>query len=413
MTLSVSASRPPPRAALVLALLTALPAGVVGCHVSQAPLKTGAQPSEDVAVSRNQLRLRMRSLVQPMSGQIEQSADTIIAGTTDPAVQRAALQWKIDAIPALRAALFQPDPATAALDAVVLCNQMVDYFQAGPGRQALGPASAQAAATCIQMRDELNRILASGTVSGDISKGANFARKWAADHPIRFSIADRESVLTMAFERGKSTVGISPGQAVADVTATIDDLGRKIEVYTDQLFRQARWEAELFSRERVAELRAGPALPLAERAVASVENAAATVDRLAPAVERALALAPAVERTLVVAQNAPALVTSEREAALKSVRDDITATTRFARDERLATMRQVENERVLALQELRETINQQREQLTADVNRLSVIQINYTARLVTLLVTIAMTAAVVAVLLSLFLARRLFRRRPA
>lgn len=407
MTLSISASRPPPRATLVLALLTALPVGVAGCHVAQAPLKTGAQPSEDVAVSRNQLRLRMRSLVQPMCGQIEQSADAIVAGTTDPAVQRAALQWKIDAVPALRAALFQPDPATAALDAVVLCNQMVDYFQTGPGKQALGPAaSARAAATCLKMRDELNRILASGTVSGDISKGADFARKWAAEHPIRFSIADRESALTMAFERGDATVGVSPGQAIADVTTTIDDLNRKLEVYTDQLFRQARWQAELFSRERVAELRAGPAVPLAERAVTSlesIEHAAAALDRLAPAVERDLA----------VIQNAPAMVTSEREAALKAVRDDITATTRFARDERLATMRQVERERILALQELRETINQQREQLTADVNRLSVIQINYTARLVTLLVTIAMAVAVVAVLLGLFLARRLFRRRPA
>jgi len=410
------------RVALVAALFITLSVGAVGCRVSQGPLVTGAQSAKDVAVSRNQLRLRMRSLVQPMSGQIEQSADAIIADTTDPKVKMAALQWKIDAVPAIRAALFQPDPAVAALDTAVLCNQMIDYFEKGPGKQALGPASARAAATSRQMLDEFLRALAAGTYSGDISKGAKFAKKWAAEHPIRHSIADRESALAMSFERGESPGGITAGQAIADVTTTLDDLNRKFELYTDQLFRQARWEAERFTQERIAELRASPALPLAERGVTSIERLATTADHLVPAVDRALTsaeratttldrLAPDVERALTVAQNAPTLVTSEREAALKAVRDDITATTRFAHEERVATMQQVEKERILAVQALRETINQQREQLTTDVNRLSLVQINYIARLVTLLVAIAMAAAVVALLLGLFLARRLFAHR--
>jgi hypothetical protein len=340
----------------------------------------------------------------PTCGRVEQSADAIIAGTNDPDVQLAALRWKIEAVPALRAALFQPDPAIAALDAVVLCNQMVDYFETGPGKQSLGPAaSARAAATSREMRDELNRVLASGTFSHDISRGAVFAQAWAAEHPIRHSIADRESALTMVFERGESAAaaGITPGQAIADANTNMDDLNRKVEVYTDQLFRQARWEAEQFTRERVAEMGASAAVPRAERAMASVERAAAMIERVGPTFERAL----------VVAQTAPAVVTSEREAALKTVRDEVTATTRFAHDERLAAMEQVAQERETAMEELRLTINQQREQLTADVNRLTVLQIDYITRRMTLLVVIALAAAVVAALLALFLARRLFARR--
>ena len=82
----------------------------------------------------NQIRLRLRAMVGPACGEIEQTADQISAGTTNAAVQRAALLWKIEGVPALRAALFQPDPYTAQFDSWVLCFQMADYFETGPGQ---------------------------------------------------------------------------------------------------------------------------------------------------------------------------------------------------------------------------------------------------------------------------------------
>jgi hypothetical protein len=106
--------------------------------VPERKLDPTVHAQKDVAVTANQLRLRMRSLVGPMSGEIEQAADRIIAGTTDDAVKRAALRWKIEGVPALRKALFEPDPYSAVMDTWVLTNQMADYFQHGPGREALG-----------------------------------------------------------------------------------------------------------------------------------------------------------------------------------------------------------------------------------------------------------------------------------
>ena len=76
----------------------------------------------------------MRSLVGPMSGEIERTADQIIAGTSDPAVKRAAIELKIDAVPALREALFEPDPINAVIDTWVLLRQLAGYFETGPGR---------------------------------------------------------------------------------------------------------------------------------------------------------------------------------------------------------------------------------------------------------------------------------------
>jgi hypothetical protein len=58
-------------------------------------------------------------------------------------VDLAALKLKIDAVPAMREALFQPDWATAASDTLVLYIQMADHFEAGAGKDELGPASSQ------------------------------------------------------------------------------------------------------------------------------------------------------------------------------------------------------------------------------------------------------------------------------
>jgi hypothetical protein len=90
-----------------------------------------------------------------MCGEIEETADRIAAGTTNRSVQRAALEWKIEAVPAMRGALFQPDPLTALVDSWALCNQMADYFETGPGNAALGDSSPIAVATCHRLEETL------------------------------------------------------------------------------------------------------------------------------------------------------------------------------------------------------------------------------------------------------------------
>ena len=62
-------------------------------------------------------------------------------------------------------------------------------------------------------------------------------------------------------------------------------------MYAEQLVRQARWEADLLRSEILSDVPLDQAMPLAGRAVKSAEQAAVTLDRLAPAVERAAAAA--------------------------------------------------------------------------------------------------------------------------
>ena len=277
---------------LLPVVIAALLVTGTGCRTALSERKIEAQvhTRQDITVTRNQVRLRMRAMVDPMCGAIEQTADAIIAGTTDRAVQQAALRWKIEGVPALREALFESDPFTAVSDTWVLFYQMADYFETGRGQEALGPASAQAAATCWRLEREFTQIAASVTKSGDVSKVRAFARQWAAEHPIRYAIADRESVLSRVFERDVPDA-LSAGEAVAGVTTILDDLNRRLEVYSTQLFRQARWEAERFKLDLLSDLAAEQPVPLAARAVRSVERAVVTVERLAPTIERAASVA--------------------------------------------------------------------------------------------------------------------------
>ncbi len=86
----------------------------------------------NITLSAEQLRIQVRSLVDPFSGRIEEAADEIIAGSVDPRVRLAALEGKANTIPALRESLFRPDPLAAVMDAWALAKQMEDYFETWP-----------------------------------------------------------------------------------------------------------------------------------------------------------------------------------------------------------------------------------------------------------------------------------------
>jgi len=386
-----------------------------GCQINTPKPKITPVVEGDIAVDTNQARLRMRSLVDPMCGRIEAAADAIMASSNDRDVQLAALNWKIEAVPALREALFQPGWNTAALDTLVLCIQMGDYFDTGLGKEALGPASADAAATCRDMQKELTSVLESATFSGHVEQVTSFAQSWAAEHPIRHSISDRPSVLTRAFERD-SRESMSAGETVAEAAVTLDDLNRKVEVYSEQLFRQARWEAERFTMELMPTLQIDQAMPLAQRAVEVAEKALVQAERAVKAAEQAsLAverMEPNVARVAKVAEDAPGMVALERQAAIDAAHEEITRALTFANDERMAVLEKVSEERIIVLKEVNETLLQQRTAVMAEANELATARIDDLMHQATRLVVFTVAASAGIVLLGLFAARWILVRRP-
>ncbi len=347
----------------------------------------------DVAVTANQLRLRMRSLAGPMSGQIEQAADHIITGTTDEAVKRAALEWKIEGVPAVRRALFEPDPFSAVMDTWVLVDQMADYFERGPGKDALGEWAGIAVAACRRIEEDFNRVVGSLTISGDVSKVRAFAKQWAADHPIRYTIAGRESALGRVLERDAATFHTT-GEVVAELTTAVDDLGRRLDLYSDQLVRQVRWEVEFIKSEMLADLKVDRVLSLAERGVTSAERAVTTVDRLAPSVDRAVG----------VAEGALKLLVGERTAVLTALHEELTRTIEAVQKERIVALDFVTNERVATVNEMREALVQERRAATQDVERIILKVVDHAfwrAAQLLALILVALFVALVPILLVL------------
>jgi hypothetical protein len=374
-----------------------------GCRIVLPKYKSYAKvhPQQDIVANSEQMRLRMRAHVQPLTGVIVSAADQIMAGTTNRAIRRQALLWKIDAVPALREALFLPSPVAAVFDAWVMTFQMTDYFDKGPGKEGLGEAHAIAVTTCQHLETELARLAASVTISGDVSKARAFAKQWAADHPMRQSIAGRESILIQVTDM-EIAASFSTTEAAGYLTVTLDDLNRRLEIYSAQLPEQARWQAELFAMDAAQDYQVEKAIPLAERAVKSSEQAVTAVDRLAPA----------VERVAVVAESAPKIIADERGAAIKAMQEELSHTLTFIQEERIATLKHLTAERIAAVQDLRDTVVQERKTLTQDLDRMSVKVVDHAFLRAAQLCAVVLVVLFAAIVALMFLARRLFPARP-
>ncbi len=341
--------------------------------------------------------MRMRALVEPFSGAIVASADHIVAGTTNPATHRAALLWKIEAVPALREALFRPNSFVATMDAWVLVCQMADYFERGPGRQALGQAAPTAAATCQSLERELMGIAASFTRSGQVTDVRDFVLQFAADHPIRHSIAGRESALSLATKRELQD-SFSMSEVASSVGVTLDDMARRLDIFGAQLFEQSRWQAELFTLDLAADYRLDQALPLAESAAKSAAVAA----------DAARGLVPPLEKALAVVEAAPDIAAKERTATLSTVHEEVSLALHFGQQERIAALQHLTKEREAILLELPRLMAQERTILTRDMEQMSLRAVDHAFLRAAQLAAAVLVAIFIAVVVLLFLARRLF-----
>ncbi len=335
----------------------------IGACLSAGPrgATAGLHHPDDIAVNREQMRLKMRALVGPITGKIESAADDIATASTDRAVQDAALDWKIEAVPAMRDALFIPSPSLALMDAWVFAHQMSDYFDAGPGHARLGAFSGRAAAACVALEADLTRVAASATVSGDVSAAREFVRKWAAAHPITGTIAAREPVLSVDFRDLSESLLV--GESAAEIAVAFDDLNRQLASYSTQLPRQARWEVDRQKRELLDGVSASmkETVPLAERTVVSVEQVAGAIDRLEPAVDGAAR----------VAEHMPDIIAAERRSAVEAINADLNRTIAFMQGERLAALTYITSERKATIDDLRKALGTEQSLLSTEMGHMS------------------------------------------
>ena len=387
------------RYTLALTLLAGLSLMAAGCRMAAPePVRENIHTADDLAANEEQMRLRLRALVEPYSGSIVESADRIRAGTTNRAIRREALLWKIEAVPALREALFRPNPLVAIGDTWVLIWQMTDYFEKGRGKQALGADSPIAVATCRYLESELAVVASSITRSGDVSHVRNFTMQWAAEHPIRHSIAARESTLSRALEREIQET-FTAQEMVINIAAKLDDLSHRIDIFSAQLFDQSRWHAELFAMDLAEDYQMERALPLAENAVQSGADAIKTLNRIIPPLEAALETVNA----------APATFAEERKTAIEILQQELTRTIQFAQMERIAALEHLTKERVAALAALHDYIREERRALMGEMKEIGREVVDHALMRTAQMVAAILAASFVGVVVLLFITRQVFR----
>jgi hypothetical protein len=376
-------------------MLPALLCGLIllasGCRVNAPKIKINpdVHPSEDVAVNSEQMRLIMRASVQPMSGIIVQAADRVFANTTDRRIKRNALLWKIEGVSALRQALFQPDPVNAVVDTWVFSWQMINYFQTGPGKTDFGAQQAVALSACQHLESEINQLATTFTKSGDLSKVRALVQAEAAQYPIEISIASRESILSHVNSRDVAT-SFSVREAVGTISVTVEDLNRRIEIYSAQLLDQSRWEAELLVMDMGENYQLDKALPLAQSAVGSAGRAVDTFDHLAPQ----------LERTLATVEKAPDLVDRERQALVK----DMSGLMEVQVSALLDRQRDAAIKAVSA--EMRDIIAQEHKALMQDIEQAGERIVDHAFHQAIILILVTCGAVLLAALLYQFLRKR-------
>lgn len=212
-----------------------------------------------VTLTDQQITVLTREYVRRFAGEVEMAADRIESGTDDPAVRRAALMWKLNAVPASIRASYDLDPSAAMIDAWTLAVQMRLFFTEGAGRDAFGPAQGIAVDTARGLEDEATRIASQATGGGGPPPVASDVQEWAASHPIRDLLFVRESTQTSTIllvpDRPRSAL-----QTVVSLDERMDDLGNRLAVMVNYLPRLALWQAELILLNETGGRRLRPTL---------------------------------------------------------------------------------------------------------------------------------------------------------
>lgn len=235
------------RAMLGPALLCVSSMCVAAC-AKVPPQQSALTRAVDSRVAADHLRATANSLAITVPGDIETSADEIMARTNDPAVRRQALCWKLEAIPAYYQTLFQANSLAAAMDTLVLAAQIEDYLATGPGRDRFG--STQPVVLGAARKTRASVIAQIGVMAERPEAFERLLQRlhtWARENPIVGpSLSSRPSavpvLVKIAGAQDQNVFGV-----VGNIESSIADVATRIDIYTAYVPKATRWQADLLA----------------------------------------------------------------------------------------------------------------------------------------------------------------------
>lgn len=332
---------------------------------SRAPITSSIKT---LKVSPRELRIRVRALIRPTLGIIEERADRIITDTSDRVVRRGVLVLKIEMSSTMLAAMLRSDPMLAIADAWGYVLQVEDLLNRPDIRAKYGISSPRELIEAFEIIKGQFRDLVSSVHSGAFAKNLEAdVRTWADENPIPGAIYRRPSMDSVVAEKLASAGNGGIFSALGSLEETTADVMTRMDLYTMYVPRLARWEVDL-----------------------AVDDVTRGEDAHALGTDFGT-LSRAADRIATFTETASDLTARERTAVLNAIRN-----------ERLAVLDAIRKERIAILQE----VEGMRKQLISDAGkRLESVADHIFLRLVQLIVVCSALAAVGLALRGYFLRR--------
>ncbi|MEQ9097376.1 MAG: hypothetical protein RIE32_14060 [Phycisphaerales bacterium] len=366
--------------ALVAAPLATLAAcGTARSHAQERERAAGVP----VDVRTEIIRAAATEYLMDFSASVRKAADRIASQSSDPQVQRAALLWKLNAIPAMQEACFRADPLAAYFDAWLLAAQLAEFFEAGAGRNVFGDQQDIAIETSRHLTQTAERLWREYVTSEDDldAEARDRVAAWVQAHPLEDLSFERSSPLgplaELAPDRGNAL------QRVNNLDEQVAVLAHQARLVLSDVHLQVRGEAELLIDQAVEEVVRQPAVEELVGAALDATQAAERAASVAEAVpelvreERAIVLDAVSEQRELLMDGVRGerelmleAVASERAIVLDAVAAERAALLAGIADERALVLRGVDEQRLATLEWLQPQLDRQREEATQDIERL-------------------------------------------
>jgi hypothetical protein len=200
---------------------------------------------KDLKMSPQELRIRLRAMIRPILGNIEETADQIIFNTSNPVVRRGVMVWKIETTTTMLSTMLRSDPVLALADGWGYIYQLEGLIK-NPDRKVVYGKAMDKALGAIHRIDGMLFDFVTNIQSEETAKtfAANL-RQWAEQNPIEGAIYRRVPIDSALAEKLGTAKSGGAFSAIGNLDETTADLMMRLDLYTMYLPRLARWEAEL------------------------------------------------------------------------------------------------------------------------------------------------------------------------
>ncbi len=321
---------------LLLGLLVM--AAVSGCKLVELKMPGEPMSKEDFA-----LRGQTREFAGILTATVRQTADEIARNARTEEVRAHAIEWKIGAAGAIRAATLRSTPSIALLDAWAFCRQMNQFLgQGGAGSGLFGEHQSMAITNAQGLERRIGGIADKLLSTSELKRMEEFLGAYVEKYPLRSISFERESVAARWEDFQKKPNPVAPAGTSSEA---LSDLAERIQILGEEVPEEVRWRLSLESTEMQRGLdRAGVTLNRLDDALKQIAEAAAkSPGSISNAVlDLRTNFLPVLDRFEAQWQNTIKIVQSERQSLSETVATERAAVLKAVDQQREAVMKQTQ-----------------------------------------------------------------------